>query len=640
MNLQAGGTHFQIREVNDAGVLVQHLETNECRLTSEAELIDAILNGRVQTEGQKRIGLYDLSEHVIDKAQVRGVSDRALEVWADQMAWINALRANGVIQIVDVPWVRALHERLARNELVGRRKFALSTLYTIDLKIRKAGGDVTAAVPNYLERGGKGQTRIDPRAAEILQREIKRIENQKGERIVKKNVYQNILAVIDSHNASIPTDPISIPSASTVTREIEKQIPAYEILKRNRGDRVANDRFRQHAVARDTAMWGLEVSEYDDIDTGVFAVDEKNGLPWGRVHLTNGISQSTLVVLGYDIGDKPRSFESAIGAICDSLLPKDGCLPGEMGYGNQGQILLDNARYNESIAIKKQSKALSLLLSAARPYGPTEKSSIEHYNWIVKSKFCCELPGWSGEKGDREALDEGICSAAMTLGEIRASYRHWVTKIYANDPGEDGRTSKQRWLLQYGKHGPAVRYSKEQLALFRLRPGSLKFRNSGGLMRLQLRYWSQELAELQRKIGAKSEIQIFTDHMAMKYIVVVNPYSGELLRVPCSEDWRYVEHLTERQQRTILSMARTRGKLNPSIKDLWEARRELEILVEQSRHSHKIRVQTWARRISREASEADTSPPPQTETKQKLVTELEYQVAELLAGTASEGEEW
>lgn len=641
-----------LRRLDADGVLLQQEESGECKRLSEAQLLDAIFTGHVQTEQQRRSTPFDVSAAVLDRAQVRGATARSIEVWESKMAWLNALRAKGVTQIIDQAWVRAAIEQLARNELKGIPRFAISTLYDTDLRIRKLGGDPIAVVPDFANRGGRGQLRIDERTAEIVSAEITRVRDETIGPVVKKVIFQSVTAIINARNAGLPSDPIPHPGESTVNRLITKLIPAHEIFRRRKGTRATARAYREHAHARDTAMWPLEIGEYDDIDSTIFAVDERTGLPWGRVYLTNGLSQSTLSVLGYDLGDKPRSYQSAINAICESLLPKEGCLPGEMGYGNQGTMLMDNASYNACKAMKTQSRALSLLLASARPYGPTEKSGIEHFNWIVKSDFCPRLPGWSGPKGDREAIDEGICTAALTLGQVGQMYRHWVTKEYANKVGDDGFTPRQRWLQHYGRHGPAVRYSKAQLSLVRLRPETLTFRESGGLMRLRLRYASQELVDLRRRLGARVEVQVFVDSGDLSYLIVADPMTGNLLRVPSSEDRRYVTNIAERQQEMILSIARERGIKNPSVNDLWNARMELEKLVQQASRANRLRKRTWARRMGsgHAPGEAETiiprtsdGPAPSTgvtKAETRVMTELEYQVEELLAVALTPEDQW
>jgi hypothetical protein len=651
MLLEAGGIRFLIRKLRDGDALLQREDGNECKMSTEAGLIDAIFAGEITSdELRPRIRPFQFGDDLLLKAQARGATDRAIEVWSAKMDWLKALRNAGITTIVDEPWVRTEISRLAKGELKDVQRFSISTLYQAELEIRKADGDVTAALPHYENRGGRGVSRIDPRAFAIECAVIRRTLLGKREGpINKRSIYQTVLTEIASHNASSPHQPIVPPGETTVSREIDKQIPAKVQAERKYGEKKAKRLFRQNANPRDQAVRPLERSEYDDIDSGVFLVDESNGLPWGRAYVTNGICQATAVLLGYDLSDRERSFESAIGAICHSLLPKPDFAPGEMGYGCQGQIILDNARYNFSRTMKQQSLALKLLLAATRPYGPTEKSSIEHYNHIVKSDFCPRLPGWRGEKGDREAIDEGICTAAMTLRDFDFAYKVWLRDVYANLIGEDGYTSKQRWQNAYRTHGPAVRYSREQLALFRLRPGTLKFRDSGGLLRLRLRYASEALAKLQARMGARAEVQIYTDRNDLTYLLVLNPYTTDLLRVPCVEDVNYVRGLREAQQKLIISIAKSRGIKNPTMKDLVDGRQRLAVLVKQAAVSTKLLARKWARKARGDAggrNDTDKNEAPAESEARKstpevrILTELEYEIEELKELVLTEEDEW
>jgi putative transposase len=451
------------------------------------------------------------------------------------------------------------------------------------------------------------------------------------------------LAELNRASPSQATAPIS---ESTVRRFVAATVPAIERAERRLGRKRSQKIFRSNSGARDSAVRPLEMSEYDDVDTGVFLVDERNGMPWGRAIVTNGIDQCTLIDLGYELGDKPRDYHSAFAAVCDSLRPKPDCQPGEMGYGVQGGMLLDNAPYNAGMSMQHQSRTAKLLMSMARPFGSTEKTCVEHFNHVVKDDFCPSLPGWRGQKGDAEGLKRGIATATLSLQAFRAAYRTWVCKVYANKPGDDGYTPKQRWLQYYAKHAPAVRYSDEQLALFRLRPVELTFRPSGGLMRLRLRYDSQELRRLRQHIGARRKVIAYTEPEDLTRIYVLNPLTSTMFLVPTTEDLHYVSTVNERQHRLVVALQRTRKIENPSMKDLQEGRLELAKLVAQARNSHKLLTRRWARRagFDGESEGADLDSPTDTPSARGdgmiLVTELEDEVMQLQEVDLSQVDQW
>lgn len=615
----------------DAGnIVLQDLASGQCRTISDAALLLAIHEGHVQCEEQARSKAeLALGPEKLALLEARGVTSAAIQHAVALMQWLTACRARGIVQFVNAPWVRSELKRIGSTELVGVRKFAMSTLYDADLTLRKSDGDVCQLVPNYAGRGGRGHLRIDPRSADLLQAELARRLAGPPKPLRTRDVWQSLNVAIDAVNANT-NPPLAPVSESTVRRVIEREVPARVRHELRLGKKSARKAFRSNSAARDRATRPLEIAEYDDVDACVFLVDERNGLPWGRSWITNGIDDNTALVLGSHLGDKPRNYYSAIGAIIDSLVPKSWCESGEMGYGAQGIMLVDNASYNVGTAMKHRSEAERLLISRARPYGPTEKCCIEHFNSRVKQEFCPTLPGWAGPKNDREALKEGMASAVLTLGSFTKLYRHWLTKVYANSPGEDGFTAKQRWLSFYDKHSPAIRFSAEQLALLRLRPVTVKFKASGGIAPLGLRYDSPELAKLRDQLGKRAPVVVFVDPQRLTSVKVLNPLTSTFLHVPSTEDHRYIASITASQHRMVLALQRSRGKKNPSLKDLVEGREMLAQMVSEARDSHKYLMRKRARMVDPfdDAPPVDAAPQA-TQEEYVVVTELENQVTEL-----------
>lgn len=647
MLLKSGGKRLILRSYQRGDIVLQDLASEDCRSITEGALLQALFDGTVEVApGDQQSGLA--LDPTLTRMQERGATHKALMHAKALLQWITALRQKGVTTINDTPWVRSEIRRLAKAELAHLPQFALSTLYEAELKLRKADDDAGVLVPDYAHRGGRGKSRISAIAQQILLDELKvRLDEQVPRPFSTIEFYHRVSARIEDHNRSAD-EPVPPISESTVRRFVSREVPAYLRCELRLGKKKALKKYRSNSGARDSAARPLEVSEYDDIDTAVFLVDGRNGLPWGRAWLTNGIDQNTIHPLGYDLGTEPRSYLSAMGAICHSLLPKTDCLPGEMGYGVQGIMLIDNASYNAGLAMKHRCETEGLLFARARPFGSTEKSAIEHFNHVVKSDFCPTLPGWRGDKNNRDAIKKGMTSAILTVEEFARMYKHWLTKVYANLPGEDGFTSKQRWLNFYDHHSPAVRFTPAQLEVFRMRPDSLKFRDSGGLERLDLRYDCPELDALRRRLGSKAEVVIFIPQ-TLTYIKVLDPFTNSTIHVPCTEDHHYVQTTTERQHRLVRALQRSRKKTNPSIADLVEGRKILRQMVQEASLSHKLRTRRWAQVVGEPEQEEAGAAPTEGATPEKqqtthtvevVCTELEFQIAQLEELEVRDQEVW
>lgn len=644
MYLTDGGHRYRLDLQTEDGWIVRQVESNETRASTAGALIEAIQSGELHELDNINIASQgQVIEYPSAHFSACTASPAALQDFLAKKQWIDALRIEGVTDIRNTIWVRAVMERLAKTKLAKVKRFEISTLRSALATVRQAGGDWATVVPRFNDRGGRGKTRTDPRAEQIVQSVLDAVQNKKG-RLVHTHIIDSVRSRVIEHNQSAPDDPIRMPGASTIERRINQRFTAYELHVRKSGRESANKIYRENSYPRDRAQLPLEISEYDDLDCGVFLINERIGLPVGRAFLTHGVCQGTGVPLGLDLSHQSRSYDSAIGAICSSLLPKSSALPefGELanewiGYGVQGTILLDNARYNTSRSTASAADFAKLALAGTRPYGPTEKCAIEHYNDRVKTDYCSTLPGWRGDKTDPESVKHAISDSCLDLVVFKRGYIKWVTGVYLNDPGEDGYTPKQRWARHFSLHAPAVRWAANQISLLRLRPMELTFRDSGGLKRLGLVYNSQALMTLRRDIGYRAQVLAFVDNNDLQQILVQHPRTHELLRADYVGDPRYLRDLTGFQQKLILKMARERGKRNPSIVDMVKAREELKNLVDQARRSHKLTDRRWAERVgdvpfvSQGLGMEVLSDTPSTVTqpRERYMTELEWSIVQL-----------
>jgi hypothetical protein len=208
-------------------------------------------------------------------------------------------------------------------------------------------------------------------------------------------------------------------------------------------------------------------------------------------------------------------------------------------------------------------------------------------------------------------------------------YAFWVTDIYMNKSGNDGWTPRQRWLKYYDSHSPTVRWSREEIALLRLRPDMGTFRDSGGIQRLNLTYDSDSLRKLKDLLGESSKAPIFTDGKDMTYIFAKNPITQQIFRVPCTTDHKYTKGLTEYQQTLILKIARDRGMKNPSMRDMVESRERLRLIVEKEARSSKMKKRQKAIRVGKVAQVDLSELPHENEITQQMVKKKEVVITAL-----------
>ena len=166
----------------------------------------------------------------------------------------------------------------------------------------------------------------------------------------------------------------------------------------------------------------------------------------------------------------------------------------------------------------------------------------------------------------------------------------------------------------------------------RMREQELQFRDSGGLLRLGLRYQSDSLVDLRKFLGKNARVHTFSDRKDLSYLLVKHPGTGVLVKANCIEDERYVNGMTERLQQLVLRQAREMGYKNPALPQCVAAREALATRTEQMRHSTKLRVRQRGYMDTPPAmSEGDVAVPGKFEKKPKMVlcSDLEWSVEQL-----------
>lgn len=614
--------------------------SNEFFEFTECEMLDDLLQGVIVCPEFRTntVPVADLPKSLETKLRARRVSEAAMRVFLERREWLSHFAAYGVNKIKDVPWVRDIERRIAENEMKGRRRYHLSTLEEARRKLAAADGDETVIVPNFSGRGGYGKTRLQPKTEAVIVEVIEKAKLSK-QPLVKRDLFERVVCEVQLHNAQHPEAQVVPPGQSTVFRRISQLIPQIEIDRKTLTARTVRRNYRSNSSPRFRPDVPLLVSEYDDTDTNVFLVGGQSGLPVGRCYLTTGICTGTLMPLGLSIGIEPRSFESAMSAIQHSLLPKDRnhadfqeCNFGWESYGLQQNILMDNATYNHGNAMKHQSQEMQLKICQVKPFGPTAKSSIERFNNVAQVA-CRGLPGWRGLHDDPDAVKKGLATAVIPIQQFRTYFFKWITGDYMNNPGEDGLSPRQKWQSYFSDRSPRVRWSAEELAIFRLVPMPRSFRASGGVKRLNLTYDSRWLQEVREYFGNTKSICTYVDRFDLSYIIAEHPVTRELQRVPCTTADRYAFQLTEYAQKAILKMCRQRRIENPCLRDMQRERAELVKLTEQLSRSSKLRLRKVAEIHGRYVESPDGAAcfKEEIKTVEKVMSALEIQMLEIEA---------
>lgn len=635
--LRSGATVFHVENIHDNVATLKHAVSLKEKVILVTRLLGEILNGNVEVaeardreralgedkfeeDDKQTMARLPLSE--LSKAQI----DHVLRV----TRCINGLRALGYTSLSpENPTIQLDLDRL-KKRLDDEKPVKASWVYKWSIPFDRSGGDPRSVIPRLQDRGGK-RNRINPIVDDATARVLQIRKDDPKAKVRTYQIVSDIKSVLQTEHPNSPNLVIGV-NWSTVDRRIQAEFSPYEICRRNRGEAVAKQKYRDW-YPREGAEFPLAVWETDDIDTDVFTIDERSGLPCGRAYLTGVIDQHSLIVPGLELSHKPRSVWSAVSAIAKAILPtnpddpdfaesKAGC----EFYGKPGVVVFDNALYNHAKDIELAAHSMNFIPGWAKPKTPTEKAYQEGWNGRIKRDFLSTLPGHRGEKKQREGLNEGLAAANIGLQQFKHRLLKWTYDDYCNSPMIDGLTPRQKWHL-------GMRFSKPRIPRdiwgYRLVPclhKTLKFRPEG-IQFCGLIYSASLLTAMRKCYGYNAETMIRFNPGELGEIYVQDPATKAYAPIPCTNP-EYAKGLSLYQHQLIRKLARTHRIRNPSIPQLLLYREELRELTEQLRYSTKLIDHKKAARTGDIPGEApNEAPAPKTQIN--VVTELEQQVLEI-----------
>lgn len=634
--MRRGDTVFRIAEERGALLVLEHATTLERKVLQRETLMIEYARGMVvpASEADALRAASGVTAVEIADEPLKGIPLDMLSYSQQRhlratLRYIDELRALGYGCLRPTALLKMDFERIKRGLLVSDPDLMLlspETVYKWSRVYDEAGGDARSLIPRFADRGGRGHGRLSNEVDTAIRETLEELRKDDKAKIravtIESGVRKRLTSRIGPEQAGR-----CMPGRSTVSRRMKAEFSEYEITLRNKGAAVANKAFRTW-YPRDRAQWPLEVVEFDDKDSRVFLIDERTGLPYGRGFVTPGVDQYSLVPLGFSISEMPRSTWSAICALTNAILPKDPDAP-EYGLlttipefsGKPGIALFDNATYNHVKEIDLAGREIGLTPAWAKPRTPTEKSAVENFNGRMDACFFSELPGYAGHKADKAGLERGTETANMSKDEFERRLLKWAYDDYCNDPGVDGLTPRQRWHAVMRLTTPRYPLDINRLRIVPMLRDTVSLRPEG-IQFTGLIYQNDYLKKLRKTIGAKAKIEFRYDPRDMFFVYVFDPLARRLFLVE-SANPEYTRGLRLYQHRLIRKMARQRGRANPSVPQLLEAREELRTLVSQARVSKR-------KRERQRAYHTGELPGQKTNEPIKVVmTDLETQIADI-----------
>lgn len=559
---------------------------------------------------------------------------------AVRIRWLDALKRNNYVEFrASELWEADILSMALRNSLPVR---TAETLARWSQQAAKGGSGI---VPHYDRRGGKGQSRIDGRAADVLGAVIFEARGPLSQlkltpTTIQTEVNARIAAINDEVAKHEPPGRVVVEaSLSTVRRVLIDSATPYELAMarfgKNRADRMFSPSARRPKVDFVAGMY-----EFDDVDTKVFCIDGRSKLPWGRPWITHGVDQASSFPVGTNMDNKGRSAQSARAALVHSIEVKRMADFGpELAHlqweasGYPVGVLFDNALYNNFRIISLGADVADP--SWAQPFQPKQKREIEYLNGQTVHDFLANEPGYRGALDDADAISSGLKTAIWVVDRLKVRYLLWLIGAFSNRPMSDGFTPRQKYLelnqLSLRSRVPPDTRRLRVLAMVSF-PNKLTW-GRGGIRVMGLTY--QDVDQYKKWInrtGGSMQVEARISENDLRHLYISVPDSDFVLEIPCLQ-MDYVTGLTLYQQQLILKMCRQLKKSNPSLPDMYAALEALRKMTEQQMRSGKIRERKVSERTG------DLPPTPAAASGTEAVHDLEQECRQLALVEMDESEE-
>lgn len=286
-----------------------------------------------------------------------------------------------------------------------------------------SGGDIRSLIPQVGQQGGRNKGRLDEAVERIIETVLQEYASI-TERVstVDQVVTDVVNRIADENRFREPPGRLPLPSESTIRRRI-KSADEKRVLGRRLSRREQKRQAETQPGPRPTRI--LERVEIDHAPLDLFVVDEQDGLPIGRPHITACIDRYSGLVPGWHVGFNEGGYESIMLCLRHAFLPKPdyrewyGTEHDYPVYGLFEKLCIDNGRDFKSADLKNALAELGIIREEMPKETPWFKGSIERYFRSVNQRLLKGKPGYTFgdvvQLGDYNAQQDAVISLTAFL---------------------------------------------------------------------------------------------------------------------------------------------------------------------------------------------------------------------------------
>lgn len=479
----------------------------------------------------------------------------------------------------------------------------------------QSGQDIRTLLPATDQRGGKGQSRLDPEVNAIIEQTIRALYLMREKASIDDVLQEVAVRIVEANRLRPASEHLSLPSRLTLYRRINA-LDLRERFTARYGKHAARRQFKQYGKAPAPSL-PLERVEIDHTKADLIVVDDEDDLPLGRFTITYCLDIATRYPCGFYLGFEPPSYYTVMECLYHAIQPKDNLVE-KYGtqhtwglYGIPSGLVVDNGPEFIGRSLDDACYALGTTLIRAPVKTPEFKAGIERHLGTLTVMVLQKIPGTTFANPRARGDYDSVGQACVYLSEVERIMNLFVVDIYAEKPhpGLAGGVPARRWETAVAAGlAPRVPASADDLRILLGRVDSRVITHAGIEFEC-LRYNAPELALLRHRLkGERTKIKYHPGDLSRLY--VFDPFEHRYLEAPACDPEGYTDHLSLWQHRIIRTYALHQAD-KPDLAALGRAKRDIRQIVQNAKGRKPQRTRS---KIARWQSQppslqaADTAP--------------------------------
>lgn len=397
--------------------------------------------------------------------------------------------------------------------------------------------DVRALFARFDERGGKGQTRLQPEVESFIDEAVDEIA-LKQKTFSAADLLGAVKLKIDLANRErSDDDQLKVPGLRTMQRRAA-MLAEYDLTVAAFSLREAERRFALHGVSRRVDRL-LEIAEVDHSPIDLIVVGSDR-VAVGRPMITVVLDRASRCVLGYHLSLAGHGVPAVFESMRHALMPKtylndryaDLNVTWEC-FGWMERLVMDNGREFHAAAVVDAMLNLGIACEFAASRAPNDKPHVERFLRTLNYGLIHKLKGTTLAKVHQRVGFKAEEDAVLTLEELDRIIHVWICNVYHLRPhrGLQGRAPITVWRELAKTNPPQLKMNAQDVDIEFSECATSRVQHYGIDLNTFV-YRSPKLLTLRRLMPEKATVEVKWPRNDVGYIWVWDVTGNEYIKVP------------------------------------------------------------------------------------------------------------